>query len=220
MKLIYRVGHVIFRAIGSWYFHWEIRNPERVPASGAVLLASNHVSYLDPPLIGAAVDREVHFLGRASLFKNRFAAALLRSVNCVPVDRERRSPGGLKAVMQLLRKEKAVLLFPEGTRTPDGKLHRAEAGVGLLALKCGCPVVPVGIAGMYEAYNRHMKFPKPGRIRISFGAPLDFSGLRAATAVQDKSNLKETYQSVADQVMRAIAELLQGDGTVNTRAPL
>ncbi|MCX8107386.1 MAG: 1-acyl-sn-glycerol-3-phosphate acyltransferase [Verrucomicrobiae bacterium] len=209
MNLIYRVGHVIFRAIGRWYFNWEVQNPDRVPPSGAVVLASNHVSYLDPPLIGAAVSREIYFLGRASLFRNPWAAKLLRAVNCFPVDRERGSPGGLKAVIELLRNKEAVLLFPEGTRTPDGQLHPAEAGIGLLVVKTGCPVVPIGISGMYEAYNRHMKFPKPGKVRISFGTPLDFTAIRPAADKLTKSELKKLYQKVADDITDAIAGLLQ-----------
>ncbi|MDH7502490.1 MAG: lysophospholipid acyltransferase family protein [Verrucomicrobiota bacterium] len=207
MKLLYHLGHAVFGAMGRWYFHWKVLNPERVPAVGAAILASNHASYLDPPLIGSAIAREIHFLGRASLFRNRFAAAVLRAVNCVPVDREGGSPGGLKTVMQLLRHGNAVLLFPEGTRTPDGQLHPAEAGVGLLVLKCGCPVVPVGIWGMHEVYGRHMKFPKPGRVTISFGMPMDFSAVRARTQNCTKPELKEAYQFVADEVMRAIANL-------------
>lgn len=207
MKLLYRLGHAVFGAMGRWYFHWKVLNPERVPATGAALLASNHESYLDPPLIGSAITRELHFLGRASLFRNRFAAAVLRAVNCVPVDREGGSPGGLKTVMQLLRHGNAVLLFPEGTRTSDGQLQRAEAGVGLLVLKCGCPVVPIAICGMHEAYGRHMKFPKPGRVTISFGIPMDFSAVRSRTQNCTKSELKEAYQFVADEIMRAIANL-------------
>lgn len=215
MKLLYWLGHAVFGAMGRWYFHWKVLNPERVPADGAAILASNHASYLDPPLIGSAITREIHFLGRASLFRNRFAAAVLRAVNCVPVDREGGSPGGLKTVMQLLRHGNAVLLFPEGTRTPDGRLQPAEAGVGLLVLKCGCPVVPVGIWGMHEAYGRHMKFPKPGRVTISFGLPMDFSAVRARTQNCTKSELKEAYQFVADEIMRAIANLRppSSDGT-------
>lgn len=207
MSLFYRLGHVAFHAMGRWYFHWEVHNPERVPPSGPAVLAANHASYLDPPLIGAALSRELHYLARASLFRNPLAAAILKGVNSVPVEREGGGAGGLKTLMQLLRAGHAVLLFPEGTRTPDGQLHEGKAGIGLLVIRSGCPVLPVGIWGTYEAYGRHLRFPRPGRVIINFGQPLDFSALCARAEGCSKAELKGLYQLATDQIMESVAQL-------------
>jgi len=207
MSVLYPLGQAVFAAVGRLYFRWDIRDPDRVPPRGAAVLAANHASYLDPPLIGAALPRRLHYLARASLFRHPLAAAILRGVNCVPVDRERGGAGGLKAILQKLREGNAILLFPEGTRTPDGQLHEGEAGIGLLVAKCGCPVVPIGIRGMYEAYGRHRRFPQPGRVVIQFGAPLDFSAVCAKAGGGSKADLKALYQLITEEIMKAIAQL-------------
>ncbi len=207
MTLIYRVGQLLFKAVGCFYFRWEVRDRERVPAFGPVILVANHASYLDPPLIGAALKRDIHYLARASLFRHRLFGAVLRAVNCVPVDRERGSPAGLKGILQRLRAGGGVLLFPEGTRTFDGRLQPAEAGVGMLVIKSTCPVVPVRLLGTYEAYGRHIKFPRPRRVSIRFGLPLDFALVRKEAESRARAELKELYKRVANEAMEAVARL-------------
>ena len=179
---------------------------------GAVVLASNHASFLDPPLIGAAVPREASFLARESLFRFPPLGALIRSINALPVDREGKSPRGLKTILNRLKQQAPVVLFPEGTRSSDGKLLPARSGVGLAVVKSGAPVVPIRIFGSFEAYNRRMLFPRPFRITVVFGEPIHFSSPRKGTSTGKGDRSKEIYSEVSAQIMSAI-EHLNPDGS-------
>ena len=179
---------------------------------GAVVLASNHASFLHPPLIGAAVPREASFLARESLFRFPALGPLIRSINALPVDREGKSPRGLKTILNRLKQQAPVVLFPEGTRSSDGKLLPARSGVGLAVVKSGAPVVPIRIFGSFEAYNRRMLFPRPFRITVVFGEPIHFSSPRNGTSTGKGDRSKEIYSEVSAQIMSAI-EHLNPDGS-------
>lgn len=211
MSLIYFVGWSLFRAVYKAYFRWRVYNPERVPLEGPVILASNHASFLDPPLVGAAVRRSVNYLARESLFRFPGIGRLLRAWSCVPVDREGGGAAGLKAILHRLRAGGAILLFPEGTRTGDGKLLPARSGIGLAVIKSTASVVPARVFGTYHAYGRHHKFPRPRKVAVKFGRPLHFEKLRVEAKVCSKERLKEIYQEVADEIMAAIARLEPGE---------
>src|SRR5437762_14112419 len=122
MKLIYRFAWCLFRVVFAVYFRWRVYHPERVPIRGPVILAANHASYLDPPLIGSGLKREINYLARESLFRFPILGNVLRSWNCVPVDREGGGAAGLKAILDRLPAGGAILLFPEGTRSRTGQL--------------------------------------------------------------------------------------------------
>ncbi len=207
MNLSYRLGWSGFRAIFKLYFRWRVLHPERVPLSGPVILASNHASYLDPPLVGSGLPRDINYLARESLFRFPVVGAILRSWNSVPVDRDGGGAKGLKMILDRLLKGGAIILFPEGTRTRDGNLQPARSGIGLTVIKSDAPVVPVRVFGTYEAYGRHMKFPRPRRITVKYGQPMMFTALREEAKTCSKQRLKEIYQEVADQIMVAIAAL-------------
>ena len=98
-------------------------------------------------------------------------------------------------------------MFPEGTRTRDGKLQPARSGIGLVVIKSDAPVVPVRVFGTFEAYGRHIKFPRPQRIAVKYGQPMSFEKLRAEAKNCSKARLKEIYQQIADEIMAAIAKL-------------
>ena len=100
-----------------------------------------------------------------------------------------------------------IILFPEGTRTKDGKLQPARSGIGLTVIKSAAPVVPVRVFGTFEAYGRNHKFPRPHRVAVKYGQPMNFEALRAEAKTCDKARLKEIYQQVADEIMAAIAKL-------------
>lgn len=203
MKLHYRLCRSLLRGLFWSCFRWQIIGAERIPSKGAVILASNHVSYLDPPLIGSAASREIFYLARESLFRFPVVGRFLRLVNALPVDRKGRSPKGLKAILNCLAAGGGVLLFPEGTRTKDGALQTAQPGVGLTAVRSGAPVVPVRLYGAYEAWNRKMRFPRPRPITVVFGIPLRF-------AAQPRT--REAYAAVSQQIMETIANINK-DGT-------
>lgn len=207
MNPSYFIGWSLFRLIYATYFRWRVFNPENVPATGPVILASNHASFIDPPLIGSGLHRTVNYLARESLFRFPIIGAILRSWNAVPVDREGGGAAGLRAILDRLLAGGAILLFPEGTRTKNGNLQPVRSGIGLTVIKSNAPVVPVRVFGTYEAYNRHHKFPRPRRIAVKYGRVIDFSALRAEAKVCSKPRLRQIYQEVADRIMSEIAAL-------------
>jgi len=207
MNLSYRIGWTCFRVMYATYFRWRVFDAENVPLDGGVILASNHSSFLDPPLVGSGLKRDINYLARESLFRFPGIGALLRSWNAVPVDRDGGGARGLKTILDRLLAGNAIILFPEGTRTKDGRLQPARSGIGLTVIKSTAPVVPVRVFGTFEAYGRQHKLPRPYRVAVRYGKPLDFATLRAEAKTCDKARLKEIYQQVADEIMAAIASL-------------
>ncbi|HVV73091.1 MAG TPA: lysophospholipid acyltransferase family protein [Verrucomicrobiae bacterium] len=207
MNPVYRVGWLCFRALYKFYFGWRVYNAERVPLSGPVILASNHASFLDPPLVGAGIKRGINYLARESLFRFPVLGWILHRWQAVPVDREGGGAKGLKAILDRLLDGGAIILFPEGTRTRDGRMQPARSGIGLTVIKSAAPVVPVRVFGTYEAFGRHLRFPRPRRVIVKYGKPLPFEQLRNEARTCPKQRLKEIYQEVADEIMRQISKL-------------
>jgi 1-acyl-sn-glycerol-3-phosphate acyltransferase len=207
MNFLYRLGWTFFRVFFTLYFRYRAEGLENVPRTGAVLFASNHASFLDPPLIGSSLPRYINYLARESLFRFKPFGWILRRVHAVPVDRDGGGAAGLKTVLDRLNSGEPIILFPEGTRTKDGKLQPARSGIGLAVIKTSAPVVPVRVIGSFEALNRFHSWPRPRKIVIRFGKPLDFSALREEARHCAKPRLKEIYQQVANDIMAAIAAL-------------
>jgi 1-acyl-sn-glycerol-3-phosphate acyltransferase len=208
MNPIYRLGWIGFRAVFKFYFGWRVHNSERVPLTGPVILASNHASFLDPPLVGAGIQRGINYLARESLFRFPVLGWILHEWQVVPVDRDGGGAKGLKAILDRLLGGGAIILFPEGTRSPNGELQPARSGIGLTVIKSEAPVVPVRVFGTFEAYNRKMRFPRPFQsVVVKYGRPMRFEKLRAEARTCSKPRLKLIYQEVADEIMSAIAAL-------------
>ncbi|MCS1408452.1 MAG: 1-acyl-sn-glycerol-3-phosphate acyltransferase [Verrucomicrobia subdivision 3 bacterium] len=216
MKIPYRICWWLLRFFFLVYFRWRVVGADRIPEVGAVILASNHASYLDPPLIGSAASREFYYLARKSLFRFPVMGRVLRAMNALPVDRAGRSPKGLKAILDCLASGEPVVLFPEGTRTNDGEFQAARSGVGLATVKSGAPVIPVRIYGSYQAYNRRMWLPLPRQVTVVFGQPLRFDAEIAEIQTSSKQQIRELYAKVADKIMKGIAALeIDGSSTVS-----
>jgi 1-acyl-sn-glycerol-3-phosphate acyltransferase len=207
MHPTYYVVWVACRAACRVLFRCRVYHPERVPRSGPVILAANHASLLDPPLVGLGLKREIHYLARESLFRVPGLGFLLPRVNVVPVDREGGGAAGLRAIFDRLLAGSGILLFPEGTRTPDGRFQRARSGIGLTVIKSAAPVVPVRVFGTFEAWGRGRRWPALRRVAVKYGEPMDFAALRAEAAHCSKPRLKAIYQQTADEIMAAIARL-------------
>jgi 1-acyl-sn-glycerol-3-phosphate acyltransferase len=207
MNPYYLLGWICFRALYRVYFRWRVYNPERVPLEGPVILAANHASFLDPPLVGTGIKRGINYLARENLFNIPLVGWILKRWQVVPVDREGGGAKGLKAILDRLLDGGAIILFPEGTRTRDGELQPARSGIGLTVIKSEAPVVPVRVFGTFEAFGRHMKFPRPHRVGVKYGLPMRFEQVRAEARVCTKQRLKEIYQQVANEIMAAIAKL-------------
>ena len=207
MNPVYFLGWSFYRLLFRFYFRWRVFNPERVPLRGPVILACNHASFLDPPLVGSGLKRSINYLARESLFRVPLVGWILQHVQAVPVDREGGGARGLKAILDRLLAGGGIILFPEGTRTRDGKLQPARSGIGLTVMKSTAPVIPVRVFGTYEAWGRHVGVPRPHRVAVKYGPPLMFAELRAEANSCSKARLKEIYQQVADDIMAAIGRL-------------
>ena len=174
-------------AVTGFTFGWSYRAFGRpnLPKRGPVLLISNHQSYLDPPLICLAGRRYILHVARASLFKNRCLAAFMHSLEAVRIDRHF-GKEGLQATLDMLERGKAVVVFPEGERTFDGEMVPFKPGISLLIKRVKAPIVPVGVAGAFEAWSRHRKLPKlaplflasnDASLAVSIGKPIDPASL-------------------------------------------
>ena len=206
MNLISWSGWSFFKISYALYLRYRAFNPERVPKTGPVILASNHASILDPPLVGIGLKRVTTFLARDTLFRGP-VGWLFRHWHAIPIDRDGGGPAGMRRIMAALQEGRAVLLFPEGTRTRDGQLQPARSGIGLLVIKSQAPVVPIRVWGTMEAMGRGIHFPRPKRVMVKYGEPMHFTELRAEAKNCSKERLKEIYQQVADEIMAAIGRL-------------
>ncbi len=201
-SLSYAIGQRLFQELACGFYGFRIVNETGLRFDGPALVCSNHLSFLDPPFIGQAFARPIHYFARKSLFKNPVAGAILRSWQSIPIDRDKPDPSSLKTTIRLLKNGGRVLMFPEGTRSFDGKLQPAEPGAGLFIAKAAVPVLPVRIHGTYEALSRHHKLPRPAQVTLVVGQIYqpDLDALRMLSQ-------KERYQALADEVMARIAAL-------------
>lgn len=148
------------------------RGEENIPVEGPVVVVANHESHLDPPLVGAIVGpaRACGFLARASLFRIPLYGRLIRFLGAIPLDRTGRGADGMREAITAIQRGFAVLLFPEGTRSPDGAMQTFKPGFMLLARRTRASVIPTGIAGCYEAWPRSRAFPRPfSRLAVVVG---------------------------------------------------
>jgi 1-acyl-sn-glycerol-3-phosphate acyltransferase len=181
-------------------FRLEVRGREHVPATGPVLLVSNHVSLLDPPLVGGASPRVLHFMAKEELFRIPIFGRLIASLNARPVRRDGSDGRALKTALRLLGEGRALLVFPEGTRGVEGRLGDGKPGAGMLAVMSGAQVVPVYVSGSGRALPPGRMVPRPAKVRVRFGPPLHFK------AAQDEER-KGRYREATREIMRAIAQL-------------
>lgn len=207
MSFSYSIGWRSFRMIFGTYFRWRVYHPERVPLTGPVILASNHASYIDPPLVGSGVSRQINFLAKDAIFKVPVLASILRSWEVVPVDRDGGTGRGLKTILDRLSRGGAIILFPEGTRSRHGELNPARSGLGLTVIKSSAPVVPVRVFGTFAAFGADKLLPRPKQLIVKYGKPMMFETLRAEAETCAKPRLKEIYQQVSNEVLQAIAAL-------------
>jgi 1-acyl-sn-glycerol-3-phosphate acyltransferase len=183
------------------FFRLEVKGQEHVPPRGALLLASNHVSLLDPPFVGGAAPRELYFLAKEELFAIPLFGRLIRALNARPVKRDGADGRALKTALRLLAEERALLVFPEGTRGEEGRLQEGKAGAGMLAVMSGAAVVPVFVSGTGRALPPGRALPRFGKVRVTFGPPLSFKGTGG-------ERQKERYREATRDIMRAIGGLM------------
>ena len=201
MNFYYWLGYHLSRLLARLFYGFRIIHRERVLQSGPVILAMNHQSFLDPPLAGNACDRAIFFLAKKSLMNVPVLGWLLPKLNVIPVNLEGGDRGALKALIRILRANECALVFPEGSRTPDGTLQPAQPGLGLVIAKTRAPVVPMRIFGAHKVWPIHGKLRLRGQITIVVGEPIYFSDVDLA------GDGKDLYQRLSQRVMDAIAAL-------------
>ena len=202
MTPFYGFFHHLAASIHSMWFRGEVVGMENFPADGPFLIASNHASHLDPPVVGCHVPRQMRFFARKSLWNNRLFAWWLDQVETIPVERDSGDIGAIKRVLQALNENRVVVLFPEGTRSVDGHLQKPKAGVGFMACKTGVPVVPCRVYGSFAAFGKGSAIPRLGTpITVVFGPPI------SATDYDDPTAGKARYETAAQRIMDRIAAL-------------
>ena len=200
MNFYYWLGYHLSRILAKFFFRFRILHRERMIQSGPVILASNHQSYFDPPLAGNTSDRPIYFLARRSLLNVPVLGWLLPKLNVIPVEQEGVDRSALKGIIRVLKRGECALIFPEGARTPDGKLQPAQPGLGLIIARTLAPVVPMRIFGAHEVLPRGGGFHFHS-ITIVVGEPIYFS--EADLQPRDKN----LYARLSQRVMEAIATL-------------
>jgi 1-acyl-sn-glycerol-3-phosphate acyltransferase len=200
MNFWYWLGYHSSRILAQIFYRFRIVHRERMIQTGPVIVAMNHQSFFDPPLAGNACDRAIYFLAKRSLMDGSILGWLLPKLNVIPVNLEGVDRSALKALIRAINSGEGALVFPEGTRTPDGNLQPAEPGVGLIIARTRAPVVPMRIFGAFDAWPIHGKIRLGARITIVVGEPIHFTEA-------DLAHGENLYGRLSQRVMDAIAAI-------------
>ena len=211
MKILYYTGRAFIWIIFSLFFRIKIRGVENLPREGGFILASNHLSYFDPPLVCTWVPRQVYFMAKQELFKNPLFGSIIRRTNALPLRRGTIDRVALDLCVETLKAGNVLTIFPEGTRAKKGHFLKPKPGIGMVAVRAGCPIVPVLIDGsnrlMDSLLGRY-------RIRITYGQPLSAEWVKSFEAT------KESYTQIAEKVMEQLESLKKEHQAVNNSAGL
>lgn len=194
---MYRLLQVFFTVFFKFFFRAEIIGKENLPAEGGVILAANHMSNWDPPFLATFLSRPVSYMAKKELFDVPILRQIIESCYSFPVKRGAADRGAIKAALQALKEGRCIGLFPEGTRSRDGKIHKAEAGVALLAAMGDVPVVPAAILGTDRIFSLRSFFPK---LTVIYGKPM---------LLDRKHRDKETLQIFSQKIMEEIGKMVK-----------
>jgi 1-acyl-sn-glycerol-3-phosphate acyltransferase len=209
---LYRVLYATLRPVINLIWHPQVEGAEHVPARGPAILASNHLSFSDHFFMPMAVDRPVFFLGKSDYFTG-WKRYFFENAGVMPVHREGGDAGeaSLRKGQEILSAGRLLGIYPEGTRSPDGKLYRGKTGPVRLALRCGVPIIPVAMIGTFEVMPPGKPIPRRHPVGVRFGRPLDVSRLAG------KENDREALRSATDELMYELM-LLSGQTYVDEYA--
>lgn len=189
--MFYWTAYYILKFLSKIFLPFRVYGLENIPAQGAFLFTSNHVSNLDPLLLGMSIPRKISYMAKDSLFKNKVLGFILRKGNAFSVKRGTSDIGAMKEALKRLKSGSPLLLFPEGTRTLDITKRKIQPGVGFLAAKSRAPVVPVKIIGSDKALPAGSKWIKRHPIKIVIGKAITFDN-------------KYSYSQIAFQIIEAV----------------
>lgn len=195
--MLYRVFRAMFRILFTVVFRWRVTGLENIPAAGGVIIAPNHTSNIDPPLVGSALRRRITVMAKEELFVSAIFAFIIKRLGAFPIKRGAGDRAAIKTAIKLLEEGNVLMLFPEGTRSKTGSLGKAQPGIAMIAMKSQVPVIPVSISGTYKFFRNGTWFP---RFSVRFGAPLyPPEGARAS---------KELLDEFGSKIMKEIGGLL------------
>lgn len=192
---MYEFCRIIFAVIFTVFFRWKIKGVENIPEHGGVIIAANHISNFDPPVVGCAVPRKLHFMAKEELFSNAILKWAFTKLGAFPVRRGTADRVAIRKALNLLQTGEILGLFPEGTRSKTGELGQAEAGLAMIAFKTKAPIVPTAIIGTNKIFKGQL-FPE---FKIIFGEPI---------YITDGKADKELLDDIGKQVMNSIANLI------------
>ncbi len=210
----YRACRAVARFLLGLLMRREVRGLDRVPRTGGLIIASNHGSFWDPPVIATTVERELSFLAKAELFKVPIFGPLIRSLNSIPIRRGVSDLTGLGRAREALANGGCLLLFPEGGRKKDGRLQPARPGLGLLESHARVPIVPVHVSGTNKIRRCALRLE---RVRVTFGEPLPET-LWFPAGERSTPTGRDLYQAIGDRVMHEIALLRQQEEAARSGA--
>ena len=171
-RVFYVVARAFCRITAVVLFRYVCRGREHIPEEGPVLVCANHQSYFDPVAVGVAFSRRLNYLARSTLFRSRLFGGLIRYLDAIPIERDGIGLAGLKETMRRLRRGEMVLIFPEGTRSTDGRLQPIKPGFLVVARRCRVPLLPVGVDGTYQAWPRDARWPRLTKVAVVIGRPI------------------------------------------------
>ncbi|MGB9667103.1 MAG: lysophospholipid acyltransferase family protein [Candidatus Cryosericum sp.] len=199
-ELVVPAGKLGFKVL----FRLRVVGLENVPRHGPGLVCSNHCSYLDPMLAAVAVPRKLYSVSRKEMYEQRLLGPFIRRLGGVRIDREALADkGALQAMLAIMDHGDLCLIYPEGTRSADGKLQAPHNGAAFLAVKSGAPVLPMAVIGAYECWPRQRKFPRLGPITLRIGEPVIYQ------LPPERQSRKEDLSSISGDIMQRIAALLE-----------
>lgn len=190
-NFVWRTIQFVMRLVFTVWLRYRARGLERIPASGGALFLVNHQSFLDPLLVQIAMKRPVCWLARENLFAVPFIGWVLRHTYVIPIDREAAGPSSVRTALDRMQQGFIVGIFPEGTRSEDGEIGPLKPGFATLVRRGRVPVIPVGVAGAFQALPRGACWLRPARVRIVFGEPLSEEEMRMFRQRRDKDGALE-----------------------------
>ena len=201
--VLYWTVWIIVRASARLLFRLRVSGQDHIPRTGGVLIAANHASYLDIPILGCALPRQASFIGRMDLFSG-IVGSILLYLGWIPIRRERVDRKAFDEAVRRLKAGHVVVIYPEGSRSSDGRLQPGKPGIGMIAAAAGCPVVPALLEGTYEALPPGASWIRVRPIKVIFGQPIDFS---AVLEPENEDTKKVIYQQMSEEIMDRIAAL-------------
>ena len=195
---LYRIAAQTLPVLFKMLFGFEVYGAEKFPMTGSVLVAPNHVSLLDPPVVGTACPRELFFFAKQELFDMPVFGSVIRNLNAFPVRREAGDRSAIRAAFQVLNKKRPLLLFPEGTRSKNGQLQSAKSGIGMIAIRNQVDIIPVSVQGTFRVWQHFFQ----RRVRVVFGDPIAI-----APFLESSLSKKQIYQKIGELTIKRIKEL-------------